>query len=76
MAMELSQESWIIDLLDHFDKDPDPVSQGFETDFLCDIAERFAEEKAEMFVSGKMMNILRRIGEQRYGMKWQEYRDD
>ena len=75
MAMKLDQESWIVDLLDHYEKDPD-VTDEWETGFLCDIAERFVEEKAEMFVSGKMMNILRRIGSRRYGMDWQDYKDE
>ena len=74
--MKLSVESWLIDLIDHYNQDPDSVQEGFETNFLTDIAERFEKEKAEMFVSPKMMNILRRIGSQRYGMDWNEYRDD
>lgn len=74
MAMSLDQESWLVDLLEHYNSDPDPVSE-WEEGFLCDIAERFKEEKSEMFMSGKMMNILRRIGANRYGMDWAEYED-
>ncbi|MGI9493887.1 MAG: hypothetical protein ACR2QF_15935 [Geminicoccaceae bacterium] len=66
----------MIDLIDHYNNDPDTVPEGFETNFLTDIAERFKNEKSDMFVSPKMMNILRRIGSQRYGMNWDRYRDD
>ena len=74
--MNTAEESWLVVLLDHYNQDPDAVPEGFETGFITDIAERFEKEGAEMFVSGRMMNIIRRIGQQRYGMDWEEYRDD
>lgn len=76
MTLKLDQESWLVDLIDHYTQDPDQVAEGFETDFLTDIAEKFENEGSEMFVSGRMMNILRRIGTQRYGMNWDQYTEN
>ena len=47
MPMKIDQESWIVDLFDHYKKDPDAVPDGFETKFTCDVAERFENEGTE-----------------------------
>lgn len=74
--MKHDQESWLVVLFDHFNKDPDVVSDGFETNFMTDVGERFSKEGVEMFVSPKMMNILKRIGTDRYDMDWNDYKED
>ena len=61
---------WLIVLTGHFDEDPDVVSRGFEMDFLSDISKRFKEEGPCMYISGRMLNVLRRIGVNRYGLIW------
>ena len=73
MSMDLSHESWLVDLIDNHKKNPEQVPPGFEENFICDIAERFSTEGVEIFISHRMMKILVRIGEERYGMQWAEY---
>lgn len=75
------------DLLALYNQDDGAVPEGFETNFLCDLAERHARaEKGVIdpetqletvfFISEKMLKILHRIGEERFGMDPGEYRDD
>lgn len=73
--MNLDKESWLRDLFDLYANDPDAVPEGFEEKFITDIAEKFEVDKSDIFISPKMWNILKRIGEQRYGMNWKEYQD-
>ena len=75
-SLPLDKESFLIDLKEFYSNDPDVVPQGFETNFLTNILERFENEGAEMFVSPKMMAIIKRIGEERYGMNWDAYKDE
>ena len=72
-TLTFEQWSWLIDQLHHFDQDPGAVAFGFETDFLTDLSERFKEEGTQMFVSPRMMVILRRIGWYKFNMKWDDY---
>lgn len=73
--MNFDQFCWMIDHSHHFRSDEKVVARGFETSFMTDLCDRFEEEGAEMFMSHKMMNILWRIGRQRYGMVWSDYVD-
>lgn len=74
MALKLDQESFLVDLINHIKEDPDPIND-WEEGFMADQAERFSKEKSDMWLSGKQMNIVRRIGKNKYGMDWDEYSD-
>ena len=73
--MTFDHYCWMTDQIYHFRQDSSAVRRGFETSFMTDIAERFEEEGPAMFLSFKMMTILWRIGNQRYGMSWSDYVD-
>lgn len=73
MALSLEQYEWMSDQIERFDADVRSVARGFEESFLTDLSERFKEEQEQMFLSARMFEILRRIGDQRMGMDWENY---
>jgi hypothetical protein len=72
----LNQETFLLDLFYHRENDPDVIPFGFEANFIKDMDDRYGEEGVLMFMSGRMMNIIRRIGRERYGMEWVNYVDE
>lgn len=72
--MKLSEESYLVDLLGFIKEDEEPITD-WEEGFMADQAERFADKGSEMWMSPAQMNIVRRVGSQRYGMVWEDYDD-
>ena len=69
MALNADQESYLNDILELFAADP-TVCTSWECGFLNDQRERYDEEGPNMYLSPKQFGIVRRIGEQRYGVEF------